>query len=106
MSSCSLSFSMNKSRSPKRSYKKKSRSKRSYKKKSKSPKRSYKKKSRSPTRSSKSGGCSVQYTSKYSSRKSPPYPANHCCGQVMVGNDGKSWQSRPDKKGICHWYNL
>jgi hypothetical protein len=25
---------------------------------------------------------------------------------VMVGNDGKRWQSRPDSNGVCHWYKL
>ena len=112
---CSMTFAIakKKSRSPKRkSLKRKSPKRKSPKRKSpkrKSPKRkSPKRKSRSPkkskSRSRKNTGCTLQTTSKYTKRGSPPYPANQCCGQVMVGNDGNSWQSRPDKTGVCHWY--
>ena len=83
----------------------------------KSPKRSTRKspkRSKSPARKVKSGpikkadtrGCSLQHTKKYTQRASPAYPANQCCGDVMVGNDGKRWQSRPDSNGVCHWYKL
>jgi len=82
-------------------------------KKNKSPKRSARK---SPKRSKSSArkspkkadtrGCSLQHTKKYTQRASPAYPANQCCGDVMVGNDGKRWQSRPDSNGVCHWYKL
>lgn len=86
-------------------------------KKNKSPKRSARKspkRSKSPARKVKSGhikkadtrGCSLQHTKKYTQRASPAYPANQCCGDVMVGNDGKRWQSRPDSNGVCHWYKL
>ena len=110
---CSMTFAIAKkrSRSPKRkslkrkSPKRKSPKRKSPKRKSRSPKKS---KSRSPkkskSRSGKKTGCTLQSTSKYTKRGSPPYPANQCCGQVMVGNDGNSWQSRPDKTGVCHWY--
>ena len=42
-----------------------------------------------------------KYT-KYSNRKSPPYPANECKeGMRMVGNDGNMYTvSKPDKNGV------
>ncbi len=92
-----------KSRSPKRKSRSPKRKSRSPKRKSRSPKR--KSRSRSGSKSSgKKTGCALQSTAKYTKRGSPPYPANQCCGQVMVGNDGNTWQSRPDKTGVCHWY--
>ena len=36
-------------------------------------------------------------------RKSPPYPANECCGEIKKGNDGKMYLSKKNKKGICKW---
>lgn len=112
--SCSMKFSMSgKKRSPRR-VKKKSPARKSPKRSArKSPKRSARK---SPKRSKSSArkspkkadtrGCSLQHTKKYTQRASPAYPANQCCGDVMVGNDGKRWQSRPDSNGVCHWYKL
>jgi hypothetical protein len=47
--------------------------------------------------------CDIQTTSKYTSRPSPPYPANACCGRVMSGNDGQLYKSVSDKNGVCHW---
>ena len=55
---------------------------------------------------SKARGCSLQHAKKYVTRPSPSYPANNCCGQVMVGNDGNRWQSRADVRGVCHWYKF
>ena len=40
---------------------------------------------------------------KYTSRKSPGFPANHHCGEVRRGNDGNLWESRMNKNGICAW---
>jgi len=40
---------------------------------------------------------------KYTSRKSPPYPANENCNNIMVGNDGKKYISTPNKNNICSW---
>ena len=37
--------------------------------------------------------CSKQSTKKYTSRKSPPYPANQCCGDTKKGNDGNEYIS-------------
>ena len=116
--SCSMmKFSMSgKKRSPRR-VKKKSPARKSPKR-SKSPARKSPKRSarKSPKRSKSSArkspkkadtrGCSLQHTKKYTQRASPAYPANQCCGDVMVGNDGKRWQSRPDSNGVCHWYKL
>lgn len=59
---------------------------------------------KSPKKSPKN--CSRVYTKKYSSRSSPPYPANECCGSIKKGNDGKKYVSRSDVKGICRWVKL
>mgnify|MGYP000861781163 CR=1 FL=1 len=50
--------------------------------------------------------CKEQTTKKYTSRKSPPYKANECCGETKKGNDGMMYKSKPDKKGVCKWYKL
>lgn len=49
--------------------------------------------------------CFEQTTKKYTSpkRKSPPFKANLCCNAIMLGNNGKLWESVPNKKGICTW---
>lgn len=64
----------------------------------KSPKKSPKKKI-----SGKSRGCVRQTTAKYTSRPSPPYPANECCNQTKRGNDGNLYMSRKNSAGICTW---
>ena len=46
---------------------------------------------------------SVKHTGKYTKRKSPPYPANKCCYSITHGNDGREYESKPDKNGICRW---
>ena len=54
-------------------------------------------------------GCkkSVQkYTSKYTSRPSPPFPANESCGKRKRGNDGNWWVSKKSVTGICMWKKL
>jgi hypothetical protein len=40
---------------------------------------------------------------KYTSRKSPPYPANEYCNKQMVGNDGNLYISKPNKNNVCSW---
>lgn len=52
--------------------------------------------------------CVKQTTKKYTSpkRKSPPYPANECCGEIYEGNDGNTWESIKNKKGICQWKKI
>lgn len=40
---------------------------------------------------------------KYTSRKSPPYPANDNCNKKMKGNDGNMYISKPNKAKICSW---
>jgi len=47
--------------------------------------------------------CARQTTKKYKSRSSPPYPANDCCGLKKVGNDGATYVSVPNAKGVCRW---
>ena len=53
-------------------------------------------------------GCVEQTKGKYASakRKSPPYPANECCGETKMGNNGLMYVSKPNKKGICKWYKV
>lgn len=65
----------------------------------KKPKKSVVKKSAEK----KSRGCSRQTAKKYVGRPSPPFPANECCGQEKVGNDGEMYVSRADKNGRCAW---
>lgn len=47
--------------------------------------------------------CVRRTSKKYLSRPSPPYSAQECCGKKMVGNNGKTWISIKDARGICHW---
>ena len=49
--------------------------------------------------------CFKQTAKKYVSpkRKSPPYKANLCCGEVKTGNDGNKWVSIMNKNGVCVW---
>jgi hypothetical protein len=51
-------------------------------------------------------GCVRQTDEKYKKRPSPPFPANQCCGEKMLGNDGKMYESRADKNGTCKWILL
>jgi len=48
-------------------------------------------------------GCRRQTTSKYTSRPSPAFPANECCGMKKLGNDGYMWISKPNAFGVCAW---
>jgi hypothetical protein len=48
---------------------------------------------RSPPRSKSPRGCVQQTTIKYTSRPSPPFPANECHNTVMRGNDGQFYES-------------
>lgn len=47
--------------------------------------------------------CIRQTTSKYTSRPSPPYPANDCKGETKKGNDGNMYISKSNAKGIFQW---
>lgn len=117
MSCQMMKFNMAKRKSPKKSKSRKS-PKRSQKRKSmrksirrsrsrKSPKKSKSRKSpRKSPKVKKTTGCSLQHTKKYITRPSPAYPANQCCGSIMIGNDKYLWQSRPDSRGVCHWYKF
>ena len=60
-------------------------------------------KSPKPTTSEPASMCVKQFDKKYTTRKSPPYPANACKGAVMEGNDGRMYVSKPDKNGVYKW---
>lgn len=49
--------------------------------------------------------CTKKTTKKYSSRNSPPYPANECnIGSSRKGNDGLMYTvSSPNKNGVKRW---
>ena len=48
-------------------------------------------------------GCHEMTTKKYTTRNSPPYPANECRGKSKRGNDGKLWHSVSASNGIYRW---
>ena len=52
--------------------------------------------------------CTKQTSKKYTSpkRKSPPYKANLCCGEIKIGNDGNKWLSKMNKNGVCVWRSI
>ena len=47
--------------------------------------------------------CIELKTKKYKSRSSPPYSAMDCKGSTKKGNDGATYVSKPDKRGIYRW---
>ena len=47
--------------------------------------------------------CIEQKTKKYRSRGSPPYSAMDCKDLMKKGNDGATYVSKPDKRGIYRW---
>jgi hypothetical protein len=51
-------------------------------------------------------GCVKQTDKKYTSRPGPPFPANECCGETMMGNNGKQFISKANVKGICAWKEI
>lgn len=57
---------------------------------------------KSPTR------CVKQTSAKYTSprRTSPPYPANQCRGQAMMGNDGNMYLSTPNVRDVYTWKKI
>ena len=52
---------------------------------------------------SKKKSVTKKVNKKYLTRDSPPYPANQFCGKTMKGNDGKLYESMPNKNGVCSW---
>ena len=40
---------------------------------------------------------------KYKNRKSPPYPAQECKGDIKEGNDGETYESRVNSAGVYTW---
>uniref|UniRef100_A0A6C0BL85 Uncharacterized protein n=1 Tax=viral metagenome TaxID=1070528 RepID=A0A6C0BL85_9ZZZZ len=54
-------------------------------------------------------GCVEQSQKKYQMRPSPPFPANECCGQVMLGNDQRKYVSKSyviAGNNVCRWVPL
>jgi hypothetical protein len=47
--------------------------------------------------------CIEQKTKKYKSRGSPPYSAMDCKNSTKTGNDGATYTSKADKRGIYRW---
>lgn len=43
---------------------------------------------------------------KYINRKSPPYHANDCPNNIVIGNDDNQYLSKKDKNGIYKWIKL
>jgi len=60
-------------------------------------------KSSKASKSSVSGSCAKQTTKKYTDRPSPPFPAADCPRQVKKGNNGKTYESVANVKGIYSW---
>ena len=40
---------------------------------------------------------------KYTDRPSPPYMATECKGEVRTGNNGKLYESKPNKNDVWSW---
>lgn len=47
--------------------------------------------------------CRRQTAKKYRSRPSPPFPAQSCRGTRKRGNDGRTYVSTPDARGVYRW---
>lgn len=47
--------------------------------------------------------CEKKTTQKYLNRRSPPFPANECRGQLKSGNDGNLWESRGASNSVYRW---
>ena len=65
--------------------------------------KSNRKSNRKAKKSVKKRGCTLQTTKKYSTRPSPPYPANECKHYHMFGNDGNRYRSVGNKNGVYTW---
>ena len=92
-----MGYSVSKKKSPKGTKPKKSAAKKPAAKAAKKPAVKAAKKPKSPR------GCTKQEASKYAARGSPPYPANECQGEMMTGNDGELYVSKPNKNGVYRW---
>lgn len=47
--------------------------------------------------------CSRQTSSRYTSRKKPPYVASRCTGRRRLGNDGRMYKSTKARSGAYKW---
>jgi hypothetical protein len=54
----------------------------------------------------KSSKCTKQTQKKYTTRSSPPFPANECKNKTKKGNNGKFFKSAVDKNGVYKWIAL
>jgi hypothetical protein len=64
---------------------------------------------RNHTKSGQNRGCSKQFSRKYTSRPSPPYPANLCRNVIMKGNNGRMFRSNrvlKSGKALFKWEPL
>jgi hypothetical protein len=96
------------SKKPRKSRKGKGKSKKSRKSKRKPKSKSKSKKSRRKPFNvySPSAGCKLMTSKKYTSRPSPPFPANKCKGAIKSGNDGKIYKSTINSAGIHTWRKM
>lgn len=71
----------------------------------KSPKRIEFQKEKSPNPSTRALPklCVPSELKKYTTRKSPPYPANECKGLTLLGNDGEFYISKETSTGVSRW---
>lgn len=59
-----------------------------------------------PIKKSTEEQCIKSTLKKYKNRPSPAYPAKLCKNKKLKGNDGNTWISAPNKKGIYRWKKL
>ena len=72
----------------------------------KSARRSARKSARKSARRSarkSDSGCEQHFTKRYTSRPSPPYPAQNCKGMRKLGNDNHPWNSERSRNGTYRW---
>ena len=59
-----------------------------------------------PKKEKKEVACVEQTSKKYTDRAAPPYPANACQGQTLMGNDHKMYASVANKNGVFVWKKM
>jgi len=47
--------------------------------------------------------CKKMTTKKYTTRNSPPYPANKCLREIKKGNDGNMYISKRNVNNVYRW---
>jgi hypothetical protein len=66
----------------------------------------YYRRSKTQKKSTSTKSCTRQFTKKYKSRPSPPYPANQCKNHIKIGNDRHKYQSISNRNGIYTWKKI